>query len=154
MLVEDLARNAGFGKQTDLILLDFPKAFDKVYHSKLIWKLHNYEIRANVLSWMRAFLGDRSQRVVVGGEESDSVPVTSGVPQWSVLGPIMFLVYINDLPENVISRCGSLLTILPFISPWRVRMTARYSNRTRKDCLCGSSTGTWSSTPPSDRWCR
>ena len=62
MLVEDLAMNAGLGKQTDLILLDFSKAFDKVYHSKLIWKLHNYGIRSNVLGWIRAFLGERAQQ--------------------------------------------------------------------------------------------
>ena len=104
MLIEDLARNASVGKQTDIILLDFSKAFDKVNHSKLLWKLHQYGIRGHVLNWVRAFLGSRSQRVVIKGEESESIPVTSGDPQGSVLGLILFLIYINDLPDEVCSQ--------------------------------------------------
>ena len=72
MLVGDLARNLSKGKQTDLVLLDFSKAFDKVNHSKLLWKLRQYGIRGHALASIRAFLGNRSQRVVLEGEESGS----------------------------------------------------------------------------------
>ena len=109
MLFEDLARNTSAGKQTDLILLDFSKAFDKVNLSKLIWKLYQYGIRGNALSWIWAFQGNRSQMVVIEGEESGSVPVSSRVPQDSVLGPILFHVFINDIPEKL---------------SWQVRLSA------------------------------
>ena len=85
MLVEDLARNTCAGRQTDLVLLDFSKVFDKVNYSKLIWKPHQYGIRGKALGWIRVFLGNRSQSVIVEGKESGSIPVASRVPQGSVL---------------------------------------------------------------------
>ena len=79
--------------------------FDKIPYQRLLSKLHHYGIQDSNLDWIADFLTDRSQRVVVDGEASQAAPVTSGMPQGSVLSPILFLCYINDLPEQVSSRC-------------------------------------------------
>ena len=99
--LDDLSKNLEDGKQTDLLILDFSKAFDKVSHNLLLHKLHHYGMRGNTHRWISAFLSERTQVVVVDGEESDVGRVESGVPQGSVLGPSLFLFYINDLPENL-----------------------------------------------------
>jgi hypothetical protein len=101
--IEEIARNVDQGSQTDIIILDFEKAFDTVAHNRLLQKLEYYGIRGNLHGWIKDWLIGRTQSVVLDGARSKEESVTSGVPQGTVLGPIMFLIYINNITDRTTS---------------------------------------------------
>ena len=91
------------GDPVDVLFFDLQKAFDKVPHKRLLFKLHRLGIQGKILKWVEEWLSGRTQRVVMNGCVSEWEEVISGVPQGSVLGPILFLAYINDMEDKVLS---------------------------------------------------
>ena len=89
------------GDQVEVVYMDFQKAFDTVPHKRLISKLQSYGISGKLLTWLQDFLTNRSQKVKVNDQLSRSTDIASGIPQGSVLGPMLFVFYINDLPDNI-----------------------------------------------------
>ena len=87
----------------DSVYLDFSKAFDKVDHSIVVKKLSSLGVRGKILQWIESFLTSRTQKVVVNGVLSEEVAVVSGVPQGSVIGPLLFLILLGDIDSNIAS---------------------------------------------------
>ena len=97
--VEAVADNIDKRIQTDSVYTDLSKAFDKVDHAILIEKLLRFGVGGSLLKWFHSYLTDRAMHVVINGERSASINVTSGVPQGSHFGPLLFLIFVNDIVD-------------------------------------------------------
>ena len=143
MTTDDISKSMNSGNQVDMAILDFSKAFNKVSHERLSQKLKYYGIDGNTRTWINSFLTDRKQQVVVDNATSDIASVTSGVPQGTVLGPTLFLIYINDIADNITSN------IRLFADDWVLYRTINSTSdnitykRTSINLYTGQISGKW-----------
>ena len=106
--IHDISTSLDKKETVDMAILDFPKAFDKVPHKRLIHKLNYYGITGYIAIWIETFLTGRTQQVVVNGATSSSTIVTSGVPHGTVLGPLLFLLYNKRPTRQPIHKCTAV----------------------------------------------
>ena len=108
-VTDHILKNANDGKATASIFLDLKKAFDTVSHEMLIKKLNSYGIRESALQWFKSYLNDRSQAVNVNSTLLDFKSINIGVPQGSIIGPLLFIIFVNSLPESVKTSCKCVM---------------------------------------------
>ena len=122
--LEIISNNVDQGIDVSAIYIDFAKAFDSVHHGNLLYKLKSFGIDGALLSWIKNFLSDRKQRVVIRGSTSSWTPVLSGVPQGSVLGPLLFVMFLDD-----IDSCFRHSTVLKYADDVKIvsPVTSDYS---------------------------
>ena len=104
-LVHRIYESLEQGKEVRMVFRDISKVFDKVWHKGLLYKLKTIGVRDPLMGWVESYLTNRKQRVVIDGQSSEWQCIKAGVPQGSVLGPLLFLIYINDITENLETDC-------------------------------------------------
>ena len=123
--LDEVADRLDRGESVEVIYMDFKKAFDSVNHRLLIAKLHAYGVAGNICRWIQEFLNARTFRVRVRDTLSDVATVSSGVPQGSVLGPLLFLIFVNDVTEDVASPCWLFADDLKLLADGGNRVVAQ-----------------------------
>ncbi len=124
-IYNEVLNNLEKGINSYFAFLDASKAFDRVWHAGVLFKLEQCGITGPLLKWFENYLENRKQKVVLNGEESSTLNITSGVPQGSILGPLLFLVYVNDLPTDIISNVKMYADDTSLVLPSKDINTAR-----------------------------
>ena len=115
-VMDILTKSLDQGVPVDVMYMDLQKAFDTVPHKSLLYKIKYYGIIGNLLRWIAGFLSNRRQCVVLNGSKSSWQDVKSGVPQGSILGPLLFLIYVNDLLRSILKSCADDTKLIRSIS--------------------------------------
>ena len=141
-LVNNLMASFDHNIQNDLVLMDLSKAFDCVPHERLLYKLNWYGVRGHLHQWIRAFLTGRRQQVILNGVNSSIASVVSGVPQVSVLGPLLFIIYIKTFHSTLSTlQSDSLRMIVYFTGQFMIITILLYCKRIFALCKLGHRIG-------------